>query len=270
MRPSILIDTTRCRGCGACSKACKEINGLPPGGLDRLSADTWTVVEDHGGVHVKRQCMHCLEPACASVCPVGALKKSEEGPVIYDADRCIGCRYCMVACPFGVPRYEWDSTQPRVQKCIMCYHERVSRGETPACAQVCPGGALTFGDRDEVVRDARRRIDEEPERYVDHVYGLKEAGGTSMIYLSSVPFASLGMPAVSEGDPYPKLTWNVLSKLPNVVGVAGVLLFGVWWLTGRRDALARVRGGETTVEQAKQEWPPLVGEPEDSKEGGAR
>lgn len=259
MKPAMLVDTTRCRGCEACVLACQEANGLPrDDGVERLSATTWTVVEEHGGVHVKRQCMHCLDPACVSVCPVGALQKTPEGPVVYEESRCMGCRYCMVACPFSVPRYEWDSTAPRVQKCILCYHERVSAGEQPACAEVCPTGALTFGDRDELIDEAARRIEAEPERYVDHLYGLEEAGGTSVLYLSSVPFEELGLPTVHKGDPYPRLTWDVLSKLPNVVGVAGVLLLGVWWVTGRRDVLARVRGGELTMEEAMKLRPPLA------------
>jgi formate dehydrogenase iron-sulfur subunit len=258
MRPAILTDLTRCIGCEACVWACKEVNELPrevrP---DRLSSDSLSVVERHGDLFVRRQCMHCLDPACVSVCPVGALQKTPEGPVIYDASRCIGCRYCMIGCPFGIPRYEWDEPLPKVQKCTMCFERRLKEGLEPACTAACPTGATKFGDRDALIREAQDRILADPDRYVDHVYGLEEAGGTSVLYLSPVPFGELGFRTSVGSDPYPHLTWNVLSKIPNVVSVAGVLLFGIWWLTGRKEVMEKVRTGEITVEQAMQEMPPL-------------
>lgn len=242
MNAAILTDLTRCIGCEACALACKEANGLPRDGGRALSASTWTIVDRIGDVNVRRQCMHCLDPACVSVCPVGALRKTPEGPVVYDASRCMGCRYCMIGCPFGVPKYEWDSTVPRVQKCIMCYENAVSRGEQPACTAACPTGATVFGDRDDLLRQARARMRAEPGRYVDHIYGEHEAGGTSVLYLSAVPFAELGFPTDLRADPYPRLTWEVLSKLPNVVSIAGVALCGIWWITKRREEVARHEG----------------------------
>jgi len=240
MRAAILIDLTRCSGCEACVLACKEINGLPP---DKdgagLSATKWTTIEKRGGLNVRRNCMHCVDPACVSVCPVGALQKTAEGPVTYDEDRCMGCRYCMVACPFNMPRYEWDSPLPRVRKCQMCFQARVKEGKAPACTSACPTGASQFGDRDALIQEAQARIAAEPGRYVDRIYGVREAGGTSVLYLSSVPFEALGFPTSVQSDPYPQLTWNVLSKLPNVVAVGGVLLAGVWWVAKRKDAVAR-------------------------------
>ena len=194
MANAILTDLTRCIGCKACVYACKEINGLPKEEADELNARTWTVVERRGGLNVRRQCMHCLDPACVSVCPVTALQKHSDGPVVYDEDRCMGCRYCMLACPFKVPKYEWDKALPRVQKCIFCFAERLGQGRQPACTEVCPAQATVFGARDELMRAARQRLQAHPGRYVDHIYGVEEAGGTSVLYLSSVPFEQLGFP----------------------------------------------------------------------------
>jgi len=265
MKPAILTDLTKCIGCAACVMACKEINDLPAGGEDRLSADTWCAVKEEHGIWVRRQCMHCLDPACATVCPVGALHKTPEGPVVYDESRCIGCRYCMIGCPFGIPRYEWDEPRPRVQKCILCFEKRLAVGEQPACTAACPTGAIVFGDRDELVRTAKQRIAAAPGRYLDHVFGETEAGGTSVLYLSNVSLESLGFSGGLRGGPYPRLTWDVLSKLPNVVSVGAVLLFGIWWISGRRDTLERVRNGELTLEQAMERKPPFGGSSHDER-----
>ncbi len=250
MKAAILNDLSRCAGCQACVYACKQINELPADGAEQLSATTWMRIERRGGVNIRRSCMHCVDPACASVCPVAALRKTPEGPVVYDVDRCIGCRYCMVACPFHVPTYEWSSAMPRVRKCIMCFDKRVSKGEQPACAEACPTGATLFGDRDALIREAGARIGASPGRYINHIYGVAEAGGTSILYISPVPFEQLGFPPV-QTDPYPRLTWNVLSKLPNVVSVAGLGLLGINWIVRRRDTLDRVRRGEISEEEAR-------------------
>jgi formate dehydrogenase iron-sulfur subunit len=258
MQAAILNDLTRCVGCEACVWACKEVNELPRQSRpDRLSSDSLSIVERRDDLFVRRQCMHCLDPACVSVCPVAALQKTPEGPVIYDATRCMGCRYCMIACPFGIPRYEWDEPLPKVQKCTMCFERRLKEGKEPACTAACPTGATTFGDRDALIREAQDRILDHPDRYVDHIYGLKEAGGTSVLYLSPVPFAKLGFKTSVADSSYPHLTWNVLSKIPNIVSVAGVMLFGIWWLTGRKEVVERVNSGEITLEQAMREMPAL-------------
>ncbi len=267
MKPAILTDLTRCIGCRACVMACREINGLPSEASDdRLSADTWCAVRNEGGVWVRRQCMHCLDPACVAVCPVAALHKTPEGPVVYDESRCIGCRYCMIGCPFDVPRYEWDEPLPRVQKCVLCFQKRLQRGEQPACTAACPTGAIVFGDRDELIREARRRIAQAPGHYLDHVYGEYEAGGTSVLYLSNVSLESLGFREGLRGGPYPRLTWDVLSKLPNVVSIGAVLLFGIWWISGRRETLERVRRGELSLDEAMEQRPPVV----ESRDGDRR
>jgi formate dehydrogenase iron-sulfur subunit len=253
MKAAILTDLTKCVGCEACVWACKEANGLPrKDGAEQLSATTWTVIERRRGIPIRRQCMHCDEPACVSVCPVAALQKTPEGPVVYDPSRCIGCRYCMVGCPFGVPKYEWESPLPLVKKCSMCFESRLKAGLQPACTAACPTGATIFGDREELLNEARRRIQADPGRYVDHIYGLTEAGGTSVLYLSSVPFEELGFRVLGRSDPYPRLTWEILSKLPNVVSVSGVLMFGIWWIIRRRQELAgaATRGGPASLPAA--------------------
>ncbi len=242
MSHALLLDTTLCIGCGACSAACKEQNGLPLQIEERTTAYTWTTVQSRGGAHVRRMCMHCLTPTCVSVCPVGAMRKTPSGPVVYDAERCIGCRYCVQACPFDVPKYQWDRAVPVVGKCVMCA-PRLEQGQPTACASVCPTGATLFGERDALVTEARRRLAAEPGRYVDHIYGLDEAGGTSVLMLSSVPFATLGLRENLPREPLPGLTWNVLSKVPDIVLLGGTLLYGIYWITRRRELVRRLEGG---------------------------
>lgn len=236
---ALLIDTTLCIGCNACQDACKKENSLAEGEEKKLSATAYTALEEHGDVYVRRMCQHCLEPTCASVCPVGAFTKTPEGPVLYDESKCIGCRYCIQACPFQVPRYEWGSNYPRVQKCRFCA-SRVSRGLPTACAEACPTGATMFGDRDDLIRIAYERIKAEPDKYVDRIYGLHEVGGTSVLYLSHVPFEELGFKTQLQSTALPMLTWNALSKVPSVVGVGGVLLYGIWWITNRRTEVRKL------------------------------
>ena len=261
MSAAILTDLTKCIGCGACVMACEQINGLPANGHPTKLSDTaWTIVRQHRGVNIRQQCMHCLDPACVSACPVKALQKTPEGPVIYEESRCIGCRYCMLACPFGIPTYEWGEAHPKVQKCILCFEKRLREGGEPACTSVCPTGATTFGDRDALVAEAHRRIATAPDRYVDHIYGLEEAGGTSVLYLSAVPFAELGFPADVDSEPYPKLTWDILSEIPNVVGVGGVALAGIYWVINRRITMERTRGAESVEDGMADEAPVAGGE----------
>jgi formate dehydrogenase iron-sulfur subunit len=244
----MLIDTTRCVGCDACAEACKQANGLPPEIEPQLSARTWTRVREVNGIYVRQMCMHCDQPSCASVCPVGALYKSPEGPVAYDEKRCIGCRYCMVACPFGVPKYEWDKPLPRVQKCIGCLG-RLREGKIPACAAACPAEATVFGDRDALLAAAHARIRDNPGQYVDHVYGESEVGGTNVLVLAAVPCADLGFPADLPGSPMPDLTWRALAKIPQIVSVGGVALCGVWWIVNRRMTLQRLAAGTAPAEE---------------------
>jgi len=242
MKKGILFDSTLCVGCGACYQACKEKNDLPQTTADYLaddlSARTYTVVNRRNGRFIRQMCMHCDTPTCASVCPVGALVKTPAGPVLYNEDKCMGCRYCMQACPFGVPRYEWDSALPRVRKCTLC-SDRVAAGLATACATVCPTGATKFGDRDELIEEAKTRIRANPDKYVNHIYGVEEVGGTSVLLLSDVPFESLGYRTNLSKEPLPLLTWNVLQHIPNLVSVGGVLMGGIWWITNRRTEVQR-------------------------------
>lgn len=250
MAKAILFDVTRCIGCKACEVACKDQNHLPENDDTKLTARTWNIVQQYGELYVRRFCMHCQTPTCVSVCPVGAFVKRDDGVVLYDENKCIGCRYCMAACPFQVPKYEWDSTLPRVQKCIMCA-SRLQKGEQPACTEICPTAASLFGERDELLQEARQRIQANPGQYVDHIYGEKEVGGTSVIYLSNVPFAELGFDTNLTTDPLPSLTWYVLSKIPNLVSIGGVMLFGIWWIINRRITLERQRVQQEKLENAK-------------------
>ena len=248
---AMLIDITRCINCGACEEACKEQNKLPETNDDGLSAYTYTKVMEINGHNVRRMCMHCNDPACLSVCPVNAFTKTPEGAVVYDAGRCMGCRYCMVACPFSIPRFEWDRANPKIGKCVFCF-SRIKEGEQPACAEACPEEATMFGDREEMIRLARERIKAEPKKYIDHIYGLNEVGGTSMLYISSVPFEELGFPMHLKPQPLPDLTWRILHQVPNVVSMGAVLLGGVYWITRRREDVARFEEQERKEQKERE------------------
>jgi formate dehydrogenase iron-sulfur subunit len=240
-KKALLIDLTLCVGCNACQMACKEANHLPEAEKEEkaLSATAYTALDEYDGVFVRRMCQHCDDPTCASVCPVGAFTKMPEGPVVYDENKCIGCRYCMQACPFQVPRYEWSSTYPRIQKCVLC-HDRLAQGLPTACSEACPSGATAFGERDEMLKIAGERLAAEPDKYVQKIYGQKEVGGTSVFYISAVPFENLGFRTSLQNTPLPQLTWNALSKIPGIVTVGGTLLFGIWWITNRREEVKEV------------------------------
>jgi formate dehydrogenase iron-sulfur subunit len=236
---ALLIDITRCIGCRACAAACQELHKFPGDGTDpELSATAYTVVQEKGkDRYVRRLCMHCEDPSCVSVCPVGAFRKTALGPVRYDASRCLGCRYCMVACPFGVPRYEWSKAVPVVRKCDLCV-DRLEAGQLPACAEACPVEATVAGTREDLLLEAHRRIRENPGVYYPHVYGETEVGGTSVLFLSPVPFRELGFRTDLGSEALPTLTWNALSKVPGVVTVGGGCLLAISWITHRRQQVA--------------------------------
>ncbi|MDD5564165.1 MAG: 4Fe-4S dicluster domain-containing protein [Thermoanaerobaculaceae bacterium] len=233
----ILVDVTKCIGCGSCVEACQKSNEQPAHEAKGFNEQTYTFLMDRGNdTYVRRLCMHCENPSCASVCPVGALRKTAAGPVTYDPDKCMGCRYCMMACPFGVPTYEWHSAAPRVRKCQMCAH-RGAAG--PACAEACPTGATITGERDELLAEARRRVASDPKAYFQRVYGVTEAGGTGVLFIGPREPAALGLPPVKTVGPLPDLTWNALKHIPDVVLFGGVFLGGLFWLTKRKEDVAR-------------------------------
>jgi len=249
---AMLVDTTLCKGCRACEAACSEANGNPPPdrGEDVLdtnrktSQTAFTVVNrgpnGPGGArrYAKTQCMHCVAPGCASACPVKALQKQPEGPVTYDPSKCMGCRYCMVACPFGVPKYEYEALAPRVRKCTFCF-DRQKAGKAPACSSVCPTGALTFGRREDLLEEAKKRVYGQPDRYERHVYGELEAGGTNWLYLADVSFAKLGLPQNVEKQSYPDLVKGALGAPPFVMTLWPPLLMGLYTFAHRREKVAK-------------------------------
>jgi formate dehydrogenase iron-sulfur subunit len=232
----LLIDITRCIGCNACADACKEVHGFPSKREGELSATALTVVVDSSERHVRRLCMHCEEPACASACPVGALHKTALGPVLYDADKCIGCRYCMLACAYSVPRYQWTKLAPFVKKCDMCA-DRQAQGKPTACAEACPVEATVFGDREELLREAQRRIMADS-KYVQRIYGSDEAGGTSVLFITDVPFEKLGFPPKIGKQPRNVMAAAALAEVPPVVLLGGGLLASLYWITERRKAVS--------------------------------
>ena len=238
----ILTDTTLCIGCRECVIACKQINKLDNDIPHRWNLDdglsglNWTsIVDKPGDRHVRKQCRHCLEPACVSVCPVGALIKTSSGAVIYDAHVCMGCRYCMMACPYGIPRYDWDQQVPYVRKCILCYETRLQKNQQPACTEVCPTKATIFGDRDELIKEAHRRIKANPDRYIDKVWGEHEVGGTSVLYISDIDlsFLTYGQPLGER--PVPARTSTAMHAVPFAFIGMGSLMAGLQWIIGRRN-----------------------------------
>ncbi len=248
----LLVDVTRCIGCRACQTRCKEVNGkaadlqeakgaLYDAPVD-LNASTLTVIRRWAGEKaneegfVKAQCMHCVHPACASVCMLGALHKGAHGVVEYDADKCVGCRYCQVACPFNVPKFEWAKAAPKIVKCELCRH-RYAEGKGAACAEVCPRDAVTFGKRGALLEEARRRIAARPDAYQARIFGETDGGGTNVLYLSPVPFTTLGLPALGK-EPAPALSESIQHGIYQgfvaPVALLGALSF-VTWRNRRKD-----------------------------------
>lgn len=247
----VLVDLTRCIGCRTCEAACNKEHGLPEPALPfddfsvfdqvfhegkqkrRTTEKAYTVVnrydtKDQGApVYRKLQCFHCSEPACLTSCFVNAYTKTKEGAVIYNADVCVGCRMCMVACPFSMPAYTYDSAlHPQIIKCNFCYDNRLTKGKPPACVEACPQDALTFGHRKTLVKTAHERIKANPKKYVDHVYGETEVGGTSWMYLSSVPFDQAGFNTTLQHHPILDNTKSFLGIVPMVLGIWPALFLG--------------------------------------------
>jgi formate dehydrogenase iron-sulfur subunit len=250
----VLHDITRCVGCRSCEAACNKVNDLPVPDTPftdltvlnekrRTTVKAYTVVNKYdvpvkkGPLFGKIQCNHCLEPACASACFVKAFKKTETGAVVYDPTVCVGCRYCMIACPFEIPTYEYNEAfAPRVMKCTLCY-PRISKGQLPGCVEACPVEALTFGKREDLLKTARERIRNYPGRYTDHIYGETEMGGTSWLYISGAPFSDTGMREDLGITPAPELTSGALAAVPIVAGLWPVLLMGIYAISKRKESI---------------------------------
>ncbi len=251
----VLFDETRCIGCRKCEAGCNKVNKLPAPAkpftdltvLDherRTDEKTYTVVNKYRGkngtVFRKVQCNHCQEPACASVCFVHAFTKNPDGSVTYDPSVCVGCRYCMVACPFYIPAYEYsDPLTPRVMKCTMC-HDQIQSGEQnmPGCVAACPKEALTYGRRADLIEIARERIRRNPDRYVHHIYGEKEMGGTNWMYISGDPFKDIGFNEELGEKSVPDIAAGPLSVVPMVAALWPALLGGIWAISKRKEKVS--------------------------------
>jgi Fe-S-cluster-containing dehydrogenase component len=216
----MLFDATLCVGCRACQTACRVANGLsadtgnvPDGAYDApldLNGSTKNVIklamDGEVGAYMKMQCMHCVDPSCVSVCMAGALHREPNGIVAYDKGVCVGCRYCQIACPFNVPKFQWHTAIPVIVKCELC-RDRRDGGRGPACAEVCPRGAVTYGPRAALLTEAKARIRQAPGKYFqDRAYGEADGGGTGVLYLSprAVSFKALGLPTLPAFAPAQK------------------------------------------------------------------
>jgi Fe-S-cluster-containing dehydrogenase component len=237
----ILVDTTRCIGCRRCEKACAEVNGLPVPDISesksedvlkerRKTSDTqYTVINkfetEKGTIFVPRRCMHCNQPGCAAACLVKAMKKRPTGHVTWDSN-CIGCRLCMISCPFDIPKFEYEKAMPRIQKCNLCY-DRFKKGVLPGCVEACPTGALMSGSRRQILEEGKRRIADNPEKYIDHIYGEYEVGGTSHLYLSAVPFEQIGFRKDLGTVAYPEYSTGFLFAVPFIFVLWPIAMLGI-------------------------------------------
>jgi formate dehydrogenase iron-sulfur subunit len=234
----ILYDSTLCEGCQSCEYACADKYGFPypkdapkPGIIRKTDVKQRVAVNSFntskGLKHMRTSCNHCNEPACASACLTRAMLKTDEGPVIWREDKCMGCRSCMISCPFDIPKFEYDSPNPKIQKCRMCY-ESIRKGEKPACVDVCPPEALLFGKRRDLIEIARSRIYAEPGKYQHYIYGEHEAGGTGLLYLSAVPFEELGLRKDLGTTAYPEYNKTFLYSVPAVLILWPAFLLGLY------------------------------------------
>ena len=262
----VLVDTTLCIGCRKCEWACNKANRLPVQPLAsfedksvfverrRPTSAAYTVVNryndlraDGRPIDVKVQCFHCNEPACHSACIVTAFSKQHNGAVVYDSSRCMGCRYCMVACPFQIPAYEYENAlTPQVRKCTFCFDRIAEPHGVPGCVEICPVQCLTFGRRSDLIILAREKIRDDPDKYIDHIYGEHEVGGTSWMYLSSVPFDKIGFVDVGT-KPVPRLTETLQHGVfryfvPPISLYA--FLGGMMWLGREREGSPEENGNE--------------------------
>ncbi len=268
----VLHDVTRCIGCRRCEAACQKVNNLPMpekpftdlqvcDSRRRTTAYAWTVVnkyEVNGQSYFRKlQCMHCNDPACAAACFTKCYTKLPDGAVVYNGKQCVGCRYCMVACPFNVPGYQYDKAwNPLVQKCTFC-EPLLAQGKLPGCVRACPVDALTIGKRSDLLKIARERIAGAPERYADYVYGESDAGGTAWMVLApragagknppddlavtGANFKQLGLDTHLGNQPMAEYTYGALGAVPMIVAFWPVVFGGAYAITKRREAHDRER-----------------------------
>jgi Fe-S-cluster-containing dehydrogenase component len=265
----VLVDLTRCVGCRSCEAACNKEQQLPSPDVPfddksvfeekrRPTEKAYTVVnryetkKDVSPVYRKIQCNHCNEPACLSSCFVNAYTKTKEGAVIYNSKVCVGCRNCLIACPFNVPGYSYSSAfNPVVKKCIFCYDTRLKNGRPPACVEICPQQVLTFGHRNDLLKIGRDRIREKSDRYVDHIYGEKEVGGTSWLYLAGVDFDKVGFDTTMSNDPILSNVKDFLGIVPMVLTIWPALFTGFHLLATKNKNHADHENGHSEQEDHK-------------------
>lgn len=238
-----LIDASRCIDCRACLVACSVENNVPMQNTRIWMHNTGIMGEfpNFQRYSAPFHCMHCVDPSCVSACTVGALQQNEDGIVIYDQDRCIGCRYCMYACPFEVPNFQWQERLALIVKCDLC-ESRLEEGRQPACAATCPTRAIQFGTREDMLAQAYERINDKPERYIPKVYGEHENGGTSTFYISPVPFEQLGLPITDQTESPAHFNRLVTHGTPTVAAGVAIGLSGIYL------AIKRQANDNATVE----------------------
>jgi Fe-S-cluster-containing dehydrogenase component len=268
----VLVDLTRCVGCRSCEAACNQEQKLPApekpfndysvfdellhGQKRRTDETRYTVVnrydvpgQDHP-LFRKIQCNHCQEPACLTSCFVNAYTKTPEGAVIYNPDVCVGCRTCMIACPFYIPTFKYSSAfNPRIMKCIFCYDTRLKVGKPPACVEACPQEALTFGKRNDLIKIGRQRMQETPGKYEEHIYGEHEVGGTAWMYLSSAPFDQVGLDTHLPKEPILNFVKDFLGIVPMVLTIWPALFAGIHLLATRKDWLKNKNDADAHEEE---------------------
>lgn len=261
----MLYDTTLCIGCKSCVVACREANGMPvetagygnglwdaPEALDERTKNIIQLWKDGDDfTYVKKQCMHCVDASCVGACMMSALTKDARGIVSWNGDSCVGCRYCQIACPYEVPKFEWDSAAPKIIKCELCRH-RLDAGQEPACCEVCPRKAVIYGPRAELLQEAHRRLREHPEKYVPKVYGETDGGGTQVLYLSHVPFEEIGLPdlgPVSSAAVTRSVQGTVYKGFIAPLAVYGIVGLAIFRNRRAREAAAGDRNGQAGQEE---------------------